>query len=241
MPLLLAACASAPLQYQQLEEDERVSSSGKVELTDVPFFPQEEYHCGPAALATVMNWLGEEVHPDDLAPRVYLNSRRGSLQAEMLAATRRQGLLPYVHEPRFATIIEQLDAGQPVLILQNLAFDRFPVWHYAVAVGYDREAGEVVLRSGTTEREVLSFRRFERTWQGGGYWAVTVHEPHELPAHASEHRYLSAAAGLEQVGELEAAGRADHTAPSAGPGRRGAGVGRGHGSDRRGHYAAAAG
>ncbi len=239
LPLLLVGCASAPLQHQQLLDAPPAQASGKVELTDVAFFPQEDYHCGPAALATVMNWAGEEVHPDDLTPRVYLDGRRGSLQAEMLAATRRQGLLPYLHEPRFSTIIEQLDAGQPVLVLQNLALDRFPTWHYAVVVGYDLAEQTVILRSGTTEREVMSFRRFERTWQRGDYWAITVHEPHALPARASEHRYLAAAAALEQVGELDAAGRAFHTASVAWPESLGAWVGRGNISYYTEDYASA--
>ena len=30
----------------------------KVELTNVPFFPQEAYQCGPAALAMALAWSG---------------------------------------------------------------------------------------------------------------------------------------------------------------------------------------
>src|SRR3546814_2318796 len=30
----------------------------QVELSEVPFFPQEDYYCGPAALATVLAWGG---------------------------------------------------------------------------------------------------------------------------------------------------------------------------------------
>jgi len=34
-----------------------------VELTEVPFFPQEDYQCGPAALATVLNVTGVTITP----------------------------------------------------------------------------------------------------------------------------------------------------------------------------------
>ena len=54
-----------------------------VELTTVPFFPQEEYQCGPAALATVLTWTGVNVTPAELAPQVYLPERQGSLQLEI--------------------------------------------------------------------------------------------------------------------------------------------------------------
>ena len=42
-----------------------------LELRDTPFFPQEEYQCGPAALATVLAASGVAVSPDDLTGKVY--------------------------------------------------------------------------------------------------------------------------------------------------------------------------
>ncbi|MCC5858933.1 MAG: PA2778 family cysteine peptidase [Ectothiorhodospiraceae bacterium] len=204
-------CAGGPpLQYRALDSVDANLSIG-AELSGVPFHPQEAYHCGPASLAMLLNWQGVPVHPDDLAPQVYLDARQGSLQSEMLAAARRQGLLPYVHEPSFGALLRELDAGHPVLVLKNLAFERYPIWHYAVVIGYDLEHRQVILRSGTTERKLLSFRRFERRWQGGDYWAITLHQPGRFPAGADEQRYLRAAAGLEQAGrrqEAEAAYRA---------------------------------
>lgn len=200
--VVLAGCATAPWQYPDLEQQIAADVAARAELSAVPFHPQEAFHCGPASLATLMNWQGEAVQPDELAPRVFLAGRQGSLQAEMLAGARRQGLLPYVHPPRFSALVKQLDAGHPVLVLKNLGFERYPIWHYAVVIGYDLDARRVVLRSGTTERKVLSFRRFERRWQGGGYWAITLHRPGEFPAGAEETPYVKASAGLERAGML---------------------------------------
>ena len=78
--LLLAGCASRapvllPITTQQ-------GSEPRVELTDTPFFPQEAYQCGPAALATLLNANGVAVSPEQLVPQVYLPERRGSLQVE---------------------------------------------------------------------------------------------------------------------------------------------------------------
>ena len=41
----------------------------RVELTEVPFYPQKEYQCGPAALATALAASGVEVTPDELVPQ----------------------------------------------------------------------------------------------------------------------------------------------------------------------------
>ncbi|MCK8515120.1 PA2778 family cysteine peptidase [Methylonatrum kenyense] len=196
--VLLAACARTPLQIDELET-EQLGEPRAVELTEVPFFPQEAYQCGPAAMATLMNHRGLDIAPEDLTPQMYLPGRRGSLQIELLTSARRQGFLAYVHEPELTDLLAQVRVGHPVLILQNLALERVPVWHYAVVVGFDLDAGEVLLRSGTTKRERMSLRRFERTWQRGDYWAITLHQPGDVPERPDETRYLRAVAALEQV------------------------------------------
>ncbi|WVM93376.1 hypothetical protein ULG90_05290 [Halopseudomonas pachastrellae] len=44
-------------------------------------------------------------------------------------------------------ILRELDDGNAVLVMQNLAFDWYPQWHYA-AVGYDLNTRELILHSG---------------------------------------------------------------------------------------------
>lgn len=205
----LTGCASQALQYKEWDADPAMAGlPEQVLLVEVPFFPQQTYQCGPATLAMLMNHQGEPVNPDSLVERVFIESREGSLQAEMLAATRRQALLPYVHDTRFSTLLQQLNAGHPVLVFQNLGFGFYPVWHYAVVIGYDLEQQEVVLHSGTTEQLRRSFRRFELEWRGGDYWAITMHRPGEFPHNADPTRYLEASAGLEQAGQYQAAAQA---------------------------------
>ena len=124
------------------------------ELTDVPFFPQTAYQCGPAALATVLGATGIDTTPEALAPLVYIPGRKGSLQVEMLAAARRHGRVAVVLAPEFADLRTELDAGRPVLVLQNLGALGIRRWHFAVVVGYDAERDALILRSGTRRRHV---------------------------------------------------------------------------------------
>ena len=175
----------------------------KVELTAVPFFPQDEYQCGPAALATALASFGVKVTPEELVPQVYIPQRKGSLQVEMLAAARRHGLVSYTLAPRFEDLLRELAAGNPVIVLQNLGLREG--WHYAVAVGYDYESGELLLRSGTTERQVLPFTVHEMVWKRSGYWAMLALPPERIPATANEQRWLGAIAAVERAGNPAAA------------------------------------
>jgi hypothetical protein len=67
----------------------------KHELKVVPFYPQEEYQCGPASLAMTLAWSGLPIDPDALTSQVFTPSLKGSLPPAMVAATRRQGRVAY--------------------------------------------------------------------------------------------------------------------------------------------------
>src|SRR4029450_1757028 len=64
------------------------------ELETTPFFPQVTHQCGPAALATVLGASGVDTTPDALVPDVSVPGLHGSLQIELLAASRRAGRTP---------------------------------------------------------------------------------------------------------------------------------------------------
>lgn len=193
--LLLSACATAPRSTLP-------SDAPAIELAEVPFFPQEDYHCGPAALAEVLQWTGVDVTPEALAPRLMIPARLGTLQIELLAQTRAQGRVPYEIPGDLGAVYRELAAGRPVLILQNLALDWSPMWHYAVVIGMDPAARTVILRSGRERRKVVDAAVFERTWARSDKWAMVALPPDELPVAAEPAQALQAAIALEQLGRL---------------------------------------
>lgn len=209
--LLLVGCATPP-QTQRLSESAPASLPARVELGHVPFFPQEAYQCGPAALATLLNETGVDIEPEALVPEVYLPERRGSLQTELLAAARARGLVAYRLAPELEDVLREVAAGHPVLVFQNLGLQIVPRWHYAVVIGYDLPGQEIILRSGTIERHVNSFSLFERTWLRAGRWAFVTVRPDRLPATARPLTWLQAANALESTGQTDAAAMAYETA-----------------------------
>src|SRR6266581_3127383 len=181
----LGGCAPLVPQTISLRDAWPAGVPERVELGAVPFFPQEDYQCGPAALATTLVESGVKVTPQDLVAQVYIPERQGSLQVEMLAAPRRYGIASYQLAPRLDDLLREVAAGNPVIVLQNNGFGPFPVWHYAVVIGYDYPRGELYLRSGEKPRLSVPFTVLEYTWKKSDYWAMVTLPPGRIPVTAT--------------------------------------------------------
>ena len=196
--LLFALTGCATPQASALLAQPQRGLPDRIELASVPFYPQEDYQCGPAALAEVLSHSGVPATPESLVDQVYVPERKGSLQAEMLASARRHGRVGYRIPGNLQALLQEVSAGTPVVVLQNLAFGFAPVWHYAVVIGYDLQNEEVVLRSGVTRRLAMTLSNFERVWARSGYWAMAALPPGRLPAAADPEGYAIAVSALER-------------------------------------------
>jgi tetratricopeptide (TPR) repeat protein len=155
-------------------------------------------------------WSGLTVTQDDLVSQVYTPGKEGSLQADILAAARRNGRLA-IQVGDLSDVLAEIAAGHPVLVFQNLALEWYPQWHFAVAIGYDLDTREIVLHSGRDARRRTSLSTFEATWERGGSWAVVVLPPERLPARGTERAVVRAAAGLERAARYKEAAVAYET------------------------------
>lgn len=207
LALLLGLAACATPQLDAIEHD-RGGLPARADVAGVPFYPQQAFYCGPASLAMALTWSGVPIGQAALAPAVFTPGKTGSLRTDMVAAARRHGRLA-VPVTDLRGLLAELAAGRPVIVFQNLAFDWYPQWHFAVAVAYDLDAadgrGQLVLHSGTMERHLVALNTFERTWRRGGYWGLLVLPPGEMPVDADSATLIEAAIGLERAGQYRAA------------------------------------
>ncbi len=223
LTVLLSACAT--LQPVSIDSDGLPSQA---HISDLTYFPQPQYYCGPASLATLLKQRGIDTDPERLAPRVYLPGKRGSLQVELIAQTRQHQLLAYLLQPTLKAVLMEINAGNPVLVMQNLGFSWWPQWHYAVATGYDLKHNTLELSSGNQHHYTMPLALFAKTWRRAGNWALIALPPTRLPASADALTYLSAVNDLEQVGLLETAQAGYQTALQHWPDNAGALLGLGN-------------
>jgi tetratricopeptide (TPR) repeat protein len=171
--------------------------------------------------------LGCRRRQDAIASELFTPGREGTLGHDLVGAARRHGRLA-VAVADLPSLLGELAAGHPVLVLQNLGLEWYPQWHFAVAVGFDLSTNELALRSGEERRRVVSLDTFSRTWARAGRWALVVLPPERLPASGEETAVLSAAAGLERVGRFADAAIAYDAILRRWPDSLGALIGRGN-------------
>ncbi|MBI5446957.1 MAG: PA2778 family cysteine peptidase, partial [Deltaproteobacteria bacterium] len=156
--------------------------ASRAEVGGLRAFRQEERACGPAALATLLEWAGSPATPEALGPLVYLPGRSGTLPMDLSREVRERGLLAYRTRPDASALLREVAAGHPVLVLENRGLSFAPLWHYSVLGGYDLGEGTVTLYSGSATPEQGSLARFRRAWSRAGGFGLLALPPGEIPA-----------------------------------------------------------
>lgn len=167
-------------------------------IQDVPFIDQTLGYCGPATLTMAMRRAGQDVTVDEIAAQIYTPGLKGSLQSDLIGASRRQGLMAVpIHH--LSALLDEVAAGHPVIIFENLGLTWAPNWHYALVLGYDLAKQEIIMHSGHEAYFRWDLKKFERSWMLGEYWGLVVLPAGELSVSADELVQVAAAYGLEQA------------------------------------------
>lgn len=199
--LQLSGCATQP----QLSSAAKAQLPSQSFVTNVPFYSQRDYQCGPASLAMALGASGQEVSVDTLIPQVFVPGREGSVQPEMLATVRRHQRISYVLAGSFDALLTEVDAGHPVVVLQNLGLSFAPLWHYSVVIGYDQARAQLLLHSGEQARQVVSMSRFNATWARSKHWAMVALPPGQFPASIKPQAAADSVNAFETVAGVKAA------------------------------------
>ncbi len=202
--LLLGGCQSTP-QADQLRQQGLSSLPPSHTISSVPFYPQQQYFCGPTTLSEVFAFYGVNAAPEDIAPKLFIPDKEGSLQLEMVSATRQYGFLPYTERGTLSSLMALVSDNIPVIVFQNLSISIWPQWHYALVIGFDSEKGTVTLHTGLTPSHEMSFELFERTWGRGNYWYMAPVPPSAVSDEMQPFTYVSAAYDLLKVGKTPVA------------------------------------
>jgi len=144
-------------------------------IDGVPFFPQEEYQCGPASLAGVLNFYGWKVSPAEIAAEIFSRQARGTLDMDMVFYAQKKGLKAEKYRGTFEDLQGQINSRRPLIVLIDQGFWVYQSHHFMVVVGYDERG--IIANSGKEERKFISRDSFSKTWEKTKFWTLRITPP----------------------------------------------------------------
>ncbi len=151
---------------------------GAVIISNVPFYEQEDFQCGPAALATVVNyWYGKkpgrELLPvERIIADIYSPTARGVLGLDLEIYAGKLGFQVRQYRGSIADIKAQVDRGVPLILLVDFGFLAYQVNHFMVSTGYTPEG--IIFNSGKKENELITDDELTGIWKKTGFWTLSI-------------------------------------------------------------------
>ncbi|MBI5588547.1 MAG: C39 family peptidase [Deltaproteobacteria bacterium] len=170
---LLAVSCSGPGRSALLKDSSAAMAAGSY-IKGVPFFPQNEYMCGPAALASVVGYWGEKAGMRDVEKEVYEEKLKGTLPLDLFIYAKEKGFDAVYYKGSMADLREKIRGGTPLILFLNLGYEIYPVGHYIVAIGYDDKSKAVIAHSGMTEEDVFTYDELLKSWGKTGFSTLLV-------------------------------------------------------------------
>lgn len=172
LSLLAVSCARAGRDAVLRDVDAGPGAGAYIK--GVPFYPQEEYMCGPSALASVVGYWGEKTGMKAVAKEVYEEKLKGTLPLDLFLYAKDKGFDAVYYKGSLTDLKDKLDKGFPLILFLNLGYEFYPVGHYIVAVGYSERAKALVAHSGVKSEEVFTYDSLLESWGKTGFSTLLV-------------------------------------------------------------------
>ena len=161
--MFLHSCVSMPESY-------RADEAHIIE--NVPFYPQEKNNCGPASLASVLNYWGIHVTPEQIEDDIFSESVSGTLTIDMVLYAQSKGLHAQQYKGTLDLLKKHIDSDSPIIILVDSGIYPIQMNHFLVVIGYRDDA--LIINSGNKREKLVKERDFMKAWKKTDYWTLLI-------------------------------------------------------------------
>ena len=141
-------------------------------IENVPFYPQETYHCGPASLAGVLNYWRIPAKPDDIAKDIFSENARGTLSIDMVMYAQKKDLFALQYKGSLEDLKKNIDAGYPLIVLVDYGISFYQANHVMVVIGYNGKG--VIVNSGKDKNTFIANKDFLKAWKKADCWTLLI-------------------------------------------------------------------
>jgi ABC-type bacteriocin/lantibiotic exporter with double-glycine peptidase domain len=142
-------------------------------IEGVPFVKQDTQYCGPASLASVLNYYGDTVDQKAIGKGTYSEKLKGALITDLENFARARGFKARSAAGRLEDIRSAVFEGVPVIVLIDRGFWVVSRPHYLVVFGYDE--GGFIAHDGYQASQRYPYAEFQKTWTKAGSTYLLVY------------------------------------------------------------------
>jgi ABC-type bacteriocin/lantibiotic exporter with double-glycine peptidase domain len=146
--------------------------STSIRIEGVPFFPQSHYQCGPAALAGVLNYYGDDISPEEIAEAIYRKKIRGTVSLDMALYPRERGFSSRWYSGSIEDIQRAVGEGIPLIVMVDRGVAWISAHHFMVVTGYAPVG--IVANTGKTPGKIIPWNRFLSHWHKTQNWTLLI-------------------------------------------------------------------
>ena len=155
------------------------------EIKAVPFVKQRRDWCGPAALASVLQFHGDKITQEQIAAEIYL-PKRGTLDLDLLLFARQRGFQAVAATGSPEQLKDAVAGSLPVICQVEKRDSLGARTHFVVVYGYDDAKQTFRLHDGTKGAVLVRQAAFQEAWRRGGQWMLVVRpKPKAADDHAA--------------------------------------------------------
>lgn len=155
------------------------ANNTRIRHINVPFVKQKKNWCGPAALASILNYWGEPITQDEIAADLYLPTIKGVLNFELEHYAAKKGFWAQGGGGTWQDLKAKVTSGIPVLVLVERGVRLGRVKHYLVITGFSEDESFIIAHDGVTQDSVINKEDFILKWKQMNNWMLSV-TPYEL-------------------------------------------------------------
>lgn len=166
-------CAGS-IDSSVLKQDIAKNPSKGHYINDVPFVAQEDFFCGPASLAMVLNFYGMKITQEEIAKEIYLKKLKGALNIDLLMYARQKGFQARYYSGSIDDLKANISNDAPLILLLNLGYEIYPVYHYIVAAGFHDEKNFIIAHSGKERDKTFSYKELLKAWEKTSFGTLLI-------------------------------------------------------------------
>lgn len=141
-------------------------------IESVPFFPSNDYQCGPASLASVLMYLGLGISPQEISKEIFSVGARGTADFDMILYPIKRGFKSLHYRGSLEDIKEKIKEGKPLIVMTDEGFWFYKKYHYMVVLGFD--SSNVIVNSGEERFKRISYEDFNKKWKKTDFWTLLI-------------------------------------------------------------------